>query len=122
MKRVKRRKNINYNTSVFTNEDALSFYLLGVFCTDGCVYKPKGRNKYVASLSSVDRTWLAKIARNFSKEIRLCKTKNTNTFVIRIHNQDICNWLMSYECKPRKTYTLKFPTIPNRYLPDFIRG
>src|ERR1700677_3649674 len=48
------RKIYNYNTSVFTNENAISYYLLGAFITDGSVRKSGNR----VEITSMDKEWL----------------------------------------------------------------
>lgn len=104
-----------YNYEVFTNENELSYYLLGVFLTDGCMKKDK------ASLSSADEEWLKTIRdlicpnKPLEKEPSKCWRLNISDFRIR-------KWLLNNGCIPRKSLTLQFPNVPKKYLPDFLRG
>ena len=104
-----------YNVKVFTKENEISFYLLGVFITDGCVKKDR------VSLSSKDKDWIEQIKNLISPEIKLLKD-GENCFRINIFNKQIKDWLIKYNCVPNKSLTVKFPNVPIKYLPDFIRG
>ncbi len=44
-----------YNENIFTDENEISYYLLGVFLTDGCMKKTS------VSLFSKDKDWLISI-------------------------------------------------------------
>ena len=113
----------HYNTDVLTREDALSFYLLGVFCTDGNVGRCNNSdNSWRFAMNSVDEEWIRSIKDLFSKEKPLEKDKNRNRYTFRLHDKTICDWLIEHGCVPRKTFTLQFPDIPIEYVPDFMRG
>lgn len=116
-----RNKNINYKTEVFTNGNALSYYLLGAFCTDGNVHE-RYPNRWTANLTSADKQWIIQIKNHISKDLTIHKHKNNKAFSIYINNNRICKWLMKNGCMPRKSLTLQLPKIPKKYQPDFIRG
>lgn len=105
----------NYNYKIFTNEDEISYYLLGVFLTDGCMMKNK------ASLSSADEGWLLSIRDLICPNKPLQKEKS-KCWRLDISDFRIKKWLLDNECVPRKSLTLKFPSIPEQYIPDFMRG
>lgn len=106
--------------SVFTNEDNISFYLLGAFITDGCVYK-NNKNTYACQLSSIDYEWLRKIADIIGQNLKIHQFSK-GYFGIRITRNDISQWFINRGCLPRKTYNVVLPDIPDQYFPDFIRG
>jgi len=105
-----------YNTNLFTNNDADSYYLLGLFITDGNMYHGE------ASLSSIDLDILNKIDKLLSTKTCISKKSNSNCYRLRINNKIIFNWLLQNGCIPNKTKVVKFPDVPKQYIPDFIRG
>jgi len=85
--------------------------------TDGCVQS----NKNIAEITSIDKDWIFSINQEISpnKPIRFIRNKY---YRAEYFSKEICDWLKSSGCIPRKSLTLKFPDIPKKYLPDFIRG
>lgn len=111
-----------YNLQTFYNEDAISYYLLGAFITDGCIYVRKNRpNTKTVTLTSADRDWLETINQYISPN-KPIQTYKTNCSVIQLSSTELANWLESKGCGPCKSLTLQFPIIPSQYLLDFIRG
>ena len=106
--------NYKYNTSVFSNEDDTSYYLLGAFITDGSL------NMERAYLSSKDLDWLESI-RNL-----ICPNKpiykDQSCYRLTLTNKIIVAWLLKHGVTPNKSLNVEFPSIPDQYLPDFIRG
>jgi hypothetical protein len=107
-----------YNINAFTNNDDISYYLLGAFITDGCVYLD--RNHKRASISSNDYDWLISIRNIICPTIPL--SKKDNCFSLKLNCPTIYDWLVSNQCTRKKSLTVKFPIIPEQYLPDFLRG
>ena len=110
----------DYNFKAFTDENSLSYYLLGAFVTDGCVYK-NNKNTYACQLSSCDFEWLRSIADLIGTNLKIHVFKK-NYYGIRITRNEIAQWFILHGCFPRKTLTLKIPKIPLQYMPDFLRG
>jgi hypothetical protein len=110
----------NYNVEVFQKEDEISFYLLGAFMTDGCVMY-RGKSIRV-TLTSKDEDWLIIIRDIICPNLPVKKISNSNCYVITLDSTKIGTWLINCGCTPIKSLNLKFPIIPNQYLPDFIRG
>jgi hypothetical protein len=110
----------HYNFSVLTAEDATSYYLLGAFITDGCVYKTNP-NTHACQISSCDQSWLNSIKDTLGKNLKLYKF-NENYYGIRIIQNHIAQWFLDHGCYPRKTLTVELPKIPIKYMPDFLRG
>lgn len=111
-------KKYNDNCDVFLNEDAVSYYLLGAYMTDGCVSSKANS----VSLCSKDKDWLEAIRNLICKDRPLEKDKNSNCWTFKIYEVKIIDWLKSKGCTSRKSLNLKFPKVPKKYLPDFIRG
>lgn len=109
-----------YNFSVFYNEDEISYYLLGAFITDGCIYK-NGKNTFACQISSCDEDWLQNIKNIIGINLKLHKFKE-NYWGVRIIRNEIAQWFISHGCFPKKTLTVKMPIIPIKYMPDFLRG
>lgn len=115
---AKSLRKYTYNTSVFTREDAVSYYLLGAFMTDGHV----DDRLNMVRLTSKDRDWLEAIRDITCPNRPLFKVKISNAYILSISGRDVVRWLMSKGCTPKKSLTIKFPTVPKRYMADFIRG
>lgn len=105
----------NYNYEVFTKENELSYYLLGVFLTDGCMKKDK------VSLSSSDEDWILSI-RDLICPNKPLEKERSNCWRLNISDFRIRKWLLDNNCTPKKSLTLQFPNVPEKYLPDFLRG
>jgi hypothetical protein len=105
-----------YNISCFTNENAISYYLLGAFMTDGGV----DRNLYKIHLTSADLDWLELIRNYICPTLKI--SKHDNAYRLKIYNKEITKWFLDHGCIPAKSLTLIFPKIPIEYLADFIRG
>jgi hypothetical protein len=118
---MKPNKRYNHDLDVFYREDALSYYLLGAFITDGCVHLRKDKpNAKICSLASKDRDWVESIRDTICEGMPI--QKDENVFILRIHSTELCDWLISKGCTPRKSLTLAMPSVPGKYLPDFVRG
>lgn len=110
-----------YIIKTFTNEDAISYYLLGAFMTDGNVYKRKNTAiTKIITLTSKDNDWLEKINQFICPNKPILK--HNNCYRLAYYSTELANWLISKGCTPRKSLTLQFPIIPNEYILDFIRG
>lgn len=114
-----------YNPQIFTQENEVSFYLLGVFITDGNVSYNTSRSEkkyYTCEIKSADYNWLLDISKLVGDNLNLTKANNSSCYRLRINNTEIGNWLINNECVRNKTLSVKFPNIPEKYVPDFIRG
>ena len=110
-----------YNINAFLHEDAISYYLLGAFMTDGCIHTVKSRQSVrYATFDSSELDWMIKLRDIISPNHTIFKERTTHR--LAIHNNTITDWLISKGCTPRKSLTLQYPKIPDEYLPDFLRG
>jgi hypothetical protein len=107
-----------YNTASLLNEDAISYYLLGAFISDGNIEDSRGRGR--ATINSIDKQWIVDIKNTMVPNGTV--SKKDNTYYFRFSHPEMIQWLMKNECVPRKSLTVKFPNVPDKYLPDFIRG
>lgn len=115
--KLKKRK-VEYNVSALTNQDDLSYYLLGAFISDGNVEKTLNK----ASISSKDIDWLESIKNLIAPTAKLNKIKKSNNRVLKLYNKTIAGWLIKNQCVPNKSLIAKMPEIPTQYLRDFVRG
>lgn len=117
LKRPGNRRKYKVISEIFLNETADSFYLLGVYMTDGWLHNLK------VGLSSKDKDWLAIIRDNICPGKPVYRKKKGTITELVINDIDVSNWLISYGCTPRKSLTLSLKKkIPSEYYPDFIRG
>jgi len=112
----------NYNFQTFYKEDFLSYYLLGAFITDGCIYISKDRpNKKCIDLTSKDKDWLEIINKYICPDKPILK-HGKNCYKLTCYSTELANWFISKGCGPRKSLIVNFPNIPIQFLSDFIRG
>src|ERR1041384_764241 len=110
---------------VFQRENALSFYLLGVFLTDGNIDRLSGHKNdlYRVGLTSTDEDWLKLIRDLISPTRPIWQRKDQKARRVELTNQDLTQWLISWGCHERKSLTVEFPSgIPDEFLPDCVRG
>lgn len=103
----------------------MSFYLLGVFLSDGNIEKISGnkRGLYRVGISSCDADWVELIRDVISPGRPIWKRKDQNVYRMEISNQEIAQWLLTWGCHERKSLTLEFPiNVPDKYLADCVRG
>ena len=122
MRRMPRKSHSKYhvNIEVLHKEDALSFYLLGVFLADGNVHL--AARCYIVELASKDKGWL-EIIRDLIVPMKPLYRKKDGCYSLQVANTKLSDWLLGWGCVPNKSLTLQFPVkVPNRYLPDLVRG
>ncbi|MFF5995075.1 LAGLIDADG family homing endonuclease [Lysinibacillus sp. KU-BSD001] len=107
------------------NEDFFKFWndkmawVLGVFVTDGHINK----STHSIYFSQKDERILKLIATYMEADYVLMpfgKTKTTPTIIM--NSKEIKKDLEQMGITPNKSLTLKFPHVPEQYLPSFIRG
>jgi hypothetical protein len=107
-----------YNLDVFYREDAISFYLLGALITDGCVQKNNGGKR--VRFTSADIDWLSSIRDIICPELPIRQYNGAG--VIQMDCTPLANWCIEHQCTMKKSLNVRFPNLPSKYLPDFIRG
>jgi LAGLIDADG-like domain len=111
----------DYDLSVFLREDAISWYLLGAYITDGCIETSRGKTTGHITLGSNDTDWLSNIRDLICKKRPLYK-RSDNHMMLNICSIRLVEWFIANKCTPKKSLTVEFPVIPPNYLPDFLRG
>ncbi|MEW6213412.1 MAG: hypothetical protein AB1631_34275, partial [Acidobacteriota bacterium] len=106
---LSRTSHVKYpvDVEVFLREDALSFYLLGVFLSDGNIEKISGNKSglYRVGISSCDADWLEMIRDTLSPNRPIWKRKDQEVRRMEISNQEIAQWLLKWGCHERKSLT-----------------
>ncbi len=105
-----------YTPQSLTQENDISFYILGLYITDGNIHGNE------AGISSIDVDILEKLRDLICPDKPLHKKKDSNCFRFRASNAEVVNWFIKWGCVPNKTKIVNFPNIPSQYLPSFIRG
>lgn len=93
-------------------------YVLGLIVTDGCISKT-GR----ISLSMNDKELLEKVRKVMGSAHRIEPSKyQEKLYIFHFAREKLVKDLEKLCVVPRKSLIVKFPEVPQAYLPDFIRG
>lgn len=114
---IVKKQHYSCNENVFTNNNDISYYLLGAYISDGNVEKNTNR----ISIVSADENWIQQIKNIVSPNSTIFNTQN-NAHLFRFSSPKIRKWMISNECVPNKSLIVNFPKIPKKYLRDFVRG
>ena len=125
-------KEIGYNHKKHTVDENFfdswsehSAYILGYIYADGNVaWNPKkGYQTLTITSAAKDKDHLEKIRQLIKSTKPLLYSNGTNSYRLIANNKVLVQKLMVLGVYPRKTLTIKFPTVvPNEYLSHFIRG
>jgi len=127
-----REKGANYaNITYFDNWSNNMAYILGFIAADGCIIdrtKSSGDKVMSIGLSTKDYNHLLTIRnelspnKRISKYIKRCNNKKYCLCYLRIGSSYLCDRLLDLGITPRKSQTLVFPNIPDKYVSHFVRG
>lgn len=116
------------NIDFFRKETPELFYILGLWASDGCIYK----NTLQIGLTDHDIiAWLVetleykgkiKEIQNYGGFYEKTDYITSTSHFIRFNSREICDLFAKYGIVPRKSLTMGFPDIPKEMLPHFIRG
>jgi intein-encoded DNA endonuclease-like protein len=114
--------NFNYFESINSGNKA---YLVGLFASDGCLYKREGHQGLIQlSLQKEDKLLLEDVVRELESNNPIKSQKDMLT--LSITSQKMYDDLLKIGLEPKKTWTLNMElvlkSIPEKYLPDFFRG
>ena len=113
------------NEEFFTKWSRDMAYVLGYIYADGSVeYSPYIRARYLR-FGATDREIISKMKRFLRSEhpiIKKEKEGRKTCYLLRIGSHKIYNSLIKIGVQPNKALTMNFPSVPHRYLGDFIRG
>ncbi len=101
-------------------------YVLGYFASDGTMYKNKRGSCYIA-FTSTDKKLLLLVRSimNVSNEIEVYQAKHKNwklRYTLQIGSKKIFLRLLKLGFTPKKSLSLRYPSIPDRLLGHFLRG
>lgn len=99
-------------------------YILGFWFADGYLYHGK-RNKPLMGISQMDKQILKDISKAMRSTYPIHEEKTANgniSYRIFIECEEIVKDIIVLGGKYRKSLDMRFPNIPEKFLPDFIRG
>lgn len=112
----------------FRKESAELFYILGLWASDGCVYKS------TMQISMNDRDVIEWVAETIGYKGEIKEVERTGGFYektgrvtsigyfIRFSSVEIRDIFNRYGVTSRKSLTIEFPDIPEGMMPHFVRG
>lgn len=113
------------NTKFFQKWNHSMSYILGFIFADGNIIYTK-RNTWFLSIQITDKEILDEIKKEMeSSHIiseRLNIPKHKKLYRLQIGSKKICENLIKLGITEKKSKTMKFPKVPNKYINDFIRG
>ncbi|MBU2541242.1 MAG: hypothetical protein KJ593_05010 [Candidatus Omnitrophica bacterium] len=93
-------------------------YVLGLVITDGCVSKTG-----TILLSMNDRELLEKVKEALRASHKIEQSKyQKGLYIFRFAREGMIKDLRKLGIGSKKSLTVRFPNVPQEYLPDFIRG
>lgn len=105
------------NVNFFRKWSPEMAYVLGLIITDGCVSKGS------VSLCLNDRELLEKVRQVMSSGHKITPSKHQKgLYIFRFAREKLIKDLDRLNVVPQKSLKVKFPQIPQDYLPSFIRG
>ncbi|MGB2696251.1 MAG: LAGLIDADG family homing endonuclease [Candidatus Zixiibacteriota bacterium] len=111
------------NHDFFSKWTSKMAYVLGYFCADGCMFLEKKVRLWHFVIASNDWAHLETIRKTIVSTHTFRKsTKQPKLLTMNIVSDKICKDLLKLGITPKKSLTLRFPDVPNKYLNDFIRG
>src|SRR3989338_1486091 len=125
LKRKRDKPRLKVNENYFKKWSANMSYVLGFILADGCIIKGtyKGYSdslKFGVQLK--DRDVLEKIKYELKSKHKLSVTKTKNAVSFSISSQKIVDDLKNLGIIYRKSLKEIVPTVPTKYVKDFIRG
>lgn len=94
-------------------------YIFGLWCADGCIY---GGKMFDITLHHKDQYILKRVAQELQYEGNLYDYVDKQASRLNFSCVIIYNDLVALGGCENKSMVLKFPEVPEEFLPDFIRG
>lgn len=112
------------NESFFDGLNEESAYLLGYIYADGNInYNPdKGYYALTITASAKDKTHLENLRVLLSSTKPLLFSVKTKSYRLIANSKKLCQKLIGLGVIPRKSLTVRFPSLPNNLLRHFVRG
>lgn len=109
----------NINQDYFKNWSRNMAYVFGFWCANGCIY---GGKMFDITIHKKDKYILKRIAEELQYEGNLQDSVDKQASRINFSCVVIYNDILALGGIENKSLTLKFPSVPEEYLSDFIRG
>ncbi|MCX6818366.1 MAG: hypothetical protein NTU57_05935 [Candidatus Aenigmarchaeota archaeon] len=99
-------------------------YIIGYIFADGNInWKPeKSYRALTITAAAKDAEHLERIRLNLNSTRKLTYSADTNSYRLIVNSKEICTDLMKIGLCPKKSLTIKFPNVPEKFLSHFIRG
>jgi hypothetical protein len=111
------KERANVRSDLFSQIDSNEAWLLGLYWSDGCIYK----NRLL--LTSKDLSMLEIVERLMKGKRCIKKRKNQNAYDLAFSNKSIADRLREIGLHENKSHTIKWPKGLSKELEwDFIRG
>lgn len=112
------QKFFDINENFFAAWSPEMAYVLGLIITDGCISKGGG-----ISLCINDRELLERVKCVLGSKHKIIPSKRQKgLYSFYFAREKLVKDLERFGVVPRKSLIVKFPKVPQEYLPDFIRG
>ncbi len=106
------------NEDFFSSWSPEMAYVFGLIITDGCV-----SDTGVISLCINDLELIEKVKKVIGSEHKIIPSKHQKgLYYFHFAREELVADLAKLGVLPRKSLTVKFPQVPEKYLADFIRG
>lgn len=113
------------NKDFFKEWSSEMAYVLGFLFADGNIIHTK-RNTWFWSLQITDKEILVKIKKTINSSHKIsCKKKKENNkqlYRLQVGSKEMCLDLISLGLNPKKSKTMIFPKVSDKYFKDFLRG
>ena len=120
----------SFNKDFFEKWSHDMAYVLGFWFADGHMHVVKGnkrrKDRYIFGIAQSDKKILEDILDVMESDYKLYEDNHDNrkntTYKIIIDSEKLVKDVIKLGGKSRKSLDMKFPCVPDKYLPDFIRG
>ncbi|MBI4018487.1 MAG: hypothetical protein HY368_02665 [Candidatus Aenigmarchaeota archaeon] len=99
-------------------------YILGYIYADGNIaWDPKkGYQTVTITAAAKDKGHIENVREILSSTKPLLLGERTNSYRLIVNSKKLSKTLMKLGVKPRKSLTVRFPRVPEKYIRHFIRG
>jgi hypothetical protein len=114
------KQKLNFNHHYFESIDSEDkAYFLGYLMADGCISEQKQRLDF--GIHTKDK-YILEVFKQKLYSVNKIRTYKNNVSIINHTSRKMILDLKTLGCTPRKSLTLKFPILSEKYKWDFIRG
>lgn len=110
------------NDDYFKKWSSNMSYILGFWFADGCMGRVVKTKIFTITQNKKDKYLLEAMLKEIDSDHVLTFTKKDNCCRFTICSETIYNDIIKLGGKERKSFDIKFPYVPEKYIPDFIRG